>query len=111
MSDETEAPPREPNQPAPLAVKLVVLAPPDIVKRPEVIVEEALEMKPFVNVARPPEVKPPDIVREPSDAVCAKRFVDDAVVENRFVVVAFVIMVFPRVERPVMLSVATWRPL
>ena len=32
-------------------------------------------------------------------------------VENRLVVVAFVIMVFPSVERPVTLSVATCRPL
>ena len=32
-------------------------------------------------------------------------------VENRLVVVAFVIIVSARVERPVMLSVATWSPL
>ena len=32
-------------------------------------------------------------------------------VENRLVVVAFVIMVLARVEAPVMLSVATCRPL
>src|SRR3989344_1750823 len=50
-------------------------------------------------------------VREPRVASCEKRFVELAVVEKRFVVVAFVMMVFPRVEAPVMLSVATCRPL
>src|SRR3989344_2299494 len=50
-------------------------------------------------------------VREPRVASCEKRFVELAVVEKRFVVVAFVMMVFPRVERPVILSVATWSPL
>lgn len=39
--------------PMPLAVKLVVDAPPFIEKSPEVIVEEARERKPFVNVVRP----------------------------------------------------------
>ena len=42
-----------PKYPVPLAVKLVVLAPPDIVNSPDVIVEEAFERNPLVNVARP----------------------------------------------------------
>jgi len=46
-----------PKYPVPLAVKLVVLAPPDIVKSPLVIVEEALERKPFVKVERPVTVE------------------------------------------------------
>ena len=81
--------------PVPLAVMLVVDAPPDIVKSPLVMVEEALERKPFVNVARPVCVSVPvcvvlpETVSEPSVASCEKRFVDDAVVEKRFVVVAF----------------------
>ena len=78
-----------------------MLAPPDIVKSPLVIVDEALERKPFVNVPRPVCVSvpvcvvSPPIVREPRDAVCAKRFVDDAVVEKRLVVVAFPSEMFP----------------
>ena len=42
----------------------------------------------------------PRIVREPREAVCAKRLVDDAVVENKLVDVAFA-----RVVLPVTLSV------
>src|SRR3989344_6635098 len=89
----------------------VVDAPPDIVKSPLVIVEEAFERNPLVKVARPVCVSVELTVRVPIVASCEKRFVDDAVVENRLVVVAFVMMVFPSVERPVMLSVATCRPL
>lgn len=72
-----------PKYPVPLAVKFVVLAPPDIVKRPLVIVEEAFERNPFVKVVSPPIPKVPNV------AVWEKRFVDDAVVEKRLVVVAF----------------------
>src|SRR3989338_5098424 len=77
-----------PNQPVPLAVKLVVDAPPLMLKRPLVMVDEALEMKPLVNVARPVCVRVPRTESVPSDAVCAKRFVLDAVVEKSVVVVA-----------------------
>ena len=41
-----------PKYPIPLAVMLVVLAPPDIVKSPDVMVEDALERKPLPKVAR-----------------------------------------------------------
>ena len=37
----------------PLAVKFVVLAPPFMENKPLVMVEEALERKPLVKVARP----------------------------------------------------------
>src|SRR3989338_4469985 len=77
-----------PNQPVPLAVKLVVDAPPFMEKRPFVMVDEAFEMKPLVKVARPVCVRVPRTESVPSDAVCAKRFVLDAVVENKLVVVA-----------------------
>ena len=49
--------------PVPDAVKAVVEAPPFILKRPLVIVEEALEMKPLVKVVRPVCVKVPFTVR------------------------------------------------
>ena len=45
----------------PVLVKLVVLAPPFIERRPEVIVEEALERKPLVNVARPEAASVPTL--------------------------------------------------
>ena len=60
---------------------LVVLAPPDIVKSPLVTVEEALERKPFTNVAEFAE-------RTPKVAEEENKFVLLAVVENRLVVVA-----------------------
>src|SRR3989338_7009660 len=94
----------------PLAVKFVVEAPPFALKSPLVMVEEALERKPFVNVARPVCVSVPvcvvlpETVSEPSVASCEKRFVDDAVVEKRFVVVPDVRERVPRVERPFTLS-------
>src|SRR3989338_3037712 len=67
---------------------LVVLAPPDIVKRPEVIVDEALERKPLVKVVRPVYVLTPLMVREPRVAACEKRLVLDAVVAKKAVDVA-----------------------
>ena len=78
----------------PLAVKFVVDAPPEAVKRPEVIVDEAFERKPLVNVARPVEVRVEvrlsvPAVRVPIVAEFEKRFVELAVVEKRLVVVAF----------------------
>src|SRR3989344_3977915 len=99
-----------PKYPVPLAVMLVVEAPPFIENNPDVMVEEALERKPFVNVARPVCVSVPvcvvlpETVSEPSVASCEKRFVDDAVVEKRFVVVPDVRERVPRVERPFTLS-------
>ena len=60
---------------------------------------------PFATVRAFPRVSVPTV------ASWEKRFVDDAVVENRLVVVAFVIIVLARVEAPVMLRVATCRPL
>ena len=68
-------------------------------------VRVAAPVPPFATVRAFPRVRVPIV------ASCEKRFVDDAVVEKRFVVVAFVIMVFPSVERPVMLNVAACRPL
>ena len=49
----------------------------------------------------PPEVigRAVESARVPSVAVCAKRFVDDAVVEKRFVVVAFASVVSPLTVR------------
>jgi hypothetical protein len=64
-------------------------------KRPDVIVDDAFERKPLVNVARPVcasvpvWVVLPSIESEPSCAVDAKRFVEEAVVLKRLVVVAF----------------------
>lgn len=57
--------------PIPLAVKLVVEAPPFMEKSPEVTVEEALERNPLENVARPVCVSVPvwmalPMVTEPS---------------------------------------------
>jgi hypothetical protein len=55
-------------------------------KRPVVIVEEAFARKPLVKVARPVWVSVPvcvvlpRTVSDPRLAVCAKRFVDEAVV-------------------------------
>src|SRR3989338_6141715 len=72
----------------PLAVKFVVLALPFMENNPAVIVDDALEMNPLANVARPVYVLTPLMVREPRVAACEKRFVDDAVVENRDVEVA-----------------------
>ena len=77
------------NHVVPVLVSAVVEAPPFMEKMPLVMVEDAFEINPFVNVARPPEVKPPEIMSEPSEADCAKRLVELAVVEKRFVVVAF----------------------
>ena len=49
---------------------------------------ESWEVEARTNVARPVCVSVPLVVNEPNAAVCAKRFVLDAVVEKRFVVVA-----------------------
>src|SRR3989344_6668822 len=89
----------------------VVDAPPDIVKSPDVMVDEALERKPLVNVARPvcdsvPVcVVSPLTVRAPRVASCENRFVLDAVVEKKLVVVPAVRERLPRVVRPVTFSV------
>ena len=88
-----------PSHDAPETVSWVVVAPPFMEKSPLVIVEEAEEINPLVKVARPPEVKPPDMVSVPRVASCEKRLVDDAVVEKRFVVVAFARVVFPVTPR------------
>src|SRR3989338_6302440 len=99
-----------PSHEEPEMVRAVVDAPPFMEKSPDVIVDEALERKPFVNVARPVCVSVPvcvvlpETVSEPSVASCEKRFVDDAVVENRFVVVPDVRERVQRVESPFTLS-------
>mgnify|MGYP003394462187 CR=1 FL=1 len=78
----------------PLAVMLVVEAPPFIENKPEVIVDDAFERKPFVNVARPVcksvpvWVVSPRTESEPSCANCEKRFVEEAVVAKMLVEVA-----------------------
>ena len=88
-----------PSHDAPETVSWVVVAPPFMEKSPLVIVEEAEEINPLVKVARPPEVKPPDMVSVPRVASCEKRLVDDAVVEKRFVVVAFASVALPATAR------------
>src|SRR3989338_1467374 len=85
---------------------LVVDAPPDIVKSPDVMVEEALERKPLVKVASPVCVRVELTVRVfavkvPIVPVCEKRFVELATVEKKLVVVPAVSERFPRVVRPV----------
>jgi len=67
-----EAVERKPeSQLVPLAVKLVVLAPPFAEKRPEVTVDDARERKPLANVARPVCVNVPRTVSAPICAACA----------------------------------------
>src|SRR3989338_5091769 len=94
----------------PEAVKLVVEAPPFMLNSPLVIVEEALERKPFLNVARPVCVSVPvcvvlpETVSEPIVAACENRFVELAVVEKKLVVVPDVRERVPRVESPFTLS-------
>ena len=53
------------NQVEPELVNAVVLAPPFIEKRPVVMVEEAFEIKPFVNVPNPVNVEAPVTARVP----------------------------------------------
>src|SRR3989338_507050 len=72
----------------PLAVMLVVEAPPIMEKSPAVMVEEALERNPLANVVRPVYVLTPLMVREPRVAACEKRLVDLAVVAKKAVDVA-----------------------
>src|ERR1700686_849053 len=98
-------------KPTPLAVKLVVEAPPFAEKSPEVIVELASERKPLVKVARPVWVTVPFTVSEPNVAVCAKRFVELAVVEKKLVVVPETRESVPSDEKPVTLKVGACRPL
>jgi len=75
------------------------------------MVDEALERKPLVNVARPvcdsvPVcVVSPLTVRAPRVAICENRFVLDAVVEKKLVVVPAVRERLARVVRPVTLRV------
>ena len=79
--------------PIPLEVMFVVDAPPAAVKRPEAMVEDACETNPVLKVASPLTLRV-----ETSESVPAERtpmlpfvlyrFVDDAVVLNKFVVVA-----------------------
>src|SRR3989344_8137033 len=79
---------------------LVVLAPPDIVKSPEVIVEEAVERNP-AKVERPEtprveeSVAAPEAASVPTLAACENKLVELAVVEKRFVVVALPSVVAP----------------
>jgi len=73
-----------------------------MLKSPVVTVEELLEMKPLVKVARPVEVRVELsvrvlAVREPIVPDCEKRLVELAVSEYRVVVVAFPRIVVPRV--------------
>ena len=97
--------------PVPLAVMLVALAPPFIENSPLVIVDDAFNMRPLVKVARPVWVRMPvcvvfpETVSAPSVAVCENRFVDEAVVEKKLVVVPDVSERVPRVESPVTPSV------
>ena len=99
MSEETAAPPREAKYPVPLAVRLVVEAPPFIEKSPVVMVEEAFERKPLPKVARPVRFEVPEVVNVPMFADCAKRLVEEAMVEKKLVEVAFARVVLPATER------------
>ena len=93
-----------PKYPVPLAVMLVVLAPPDIVKSPAVMVDDALERKPLVNVARPVCVGVPErvvlplTVRTPRVASWEKRLVELAVVAKLVVEVALVVVLLSPVK-------------
>jgi len=84
-----------PKKPSPEAVRLVVDAPPFMENKPDVIVELASDKKPFENVASPFCVSVPLLVREPRDADDAKRFVEEATVENKLEEVAFPSVTFP----------------
>jgi len=73
-------------------VMLVVLAPPDAVKRPLEMVEDAVEINP-ARVERPETFRVETSESVPAEStpmfpLVENKFVDDAVVENRFVVVA-----------------------
>jgi len=91
----------------------VVDAPPFIEKSPLVMVDDALERNPLEKVARPVEVSVELRlsvleVNAPMVASCENRFVELAVVEKRFVVVAFASKVFPTTVRwPLNREVAT----
>ena len=77
-----------PKYPIPLAVMLVVLAPPDIVNSPLVIVEEAVERNPLLKVARSDWENAPATESVPKVAEEEKRFVLLAVVAKKEVEVA-----------------------
>lgn len=81
----------------------ILSAPPNVlvpvVVNAPTIVDEACDTKPLVNVPRPVCVRAPRTLSEPSDAVCAKRLVELAVVEKRLVVVAFASVVLPVTPR------------
>ena len=81
-----------PKYPVPLAVTLVVDAPPLAVKRPELIVEDAVEMNP-ANVESPETFRVETRLSVPAERTpmfpfVLYRFVELAVVLKRFVVVA-----------------------
>src|SRR3989338_1449111 len=67
---------------------LVVLAPPDIVNSPLVIVDDALERKPLPKVARSDWENAPATESVPKVADVEYRLVEEAVVLKRLVVVA-----------------------
>ena len=98
VNPETMAPAREPMFACPLAVKLVVDAPPFMENKPLVIVDDASERKPFVKVTRPVCAVLPDTASEPNCAELEKRFVDDAVVAKKDVLVAEVVVEFEAVK-------------
>src|SRR3989338_2524938 len=82
-----------PKYPVPLAVRLVVDAPPAAVKRPEAMVELACETNPVLKVASPLTSSVETRLRVPAERtptvpLVLYRFVDDAVVLSKFVVVA-----------------------
>src|SRR3989344_3412847 len=74
--------------PVPLAVKFVVDAPPDIVKSPDVMVEDALERNPLPKVARSDWENAPATESVPKVAEVEYKFVLLAVVANKLVLVA-----------------------
>ena len=78
-----------PKYPVPLAVRLVVDAPPFMEKSPAVIVEEALERNPLPKVARSDWENAPATESVPKVAVWEYRLVELAVVLKRLVEVAF----------------------
>src|SRR3989344_3240970 len=84
----------------PLAVMLVVEAPPFMEKRPDVMVDDAVEMKP-AKVERPltprveESVAAPEAASVPTLAACENKLVELAVVLKKFVDVAFASVVLP----------------
>ena len=95
----------------PVAVRLVVEAPPFMERRPDVIVDEALERKPLVNVVNPLMPKVPNVAswekRFVELAVAEKRDDDVALPSDELVEVRSVAATEPAKDEPVMVTLAS----